>query len=96
MCIRRDLQTWGIAQSAEGKSRESQGKCRCMQGKQGVVVKGRENGEGLGRVAAGRDGIDPGFGSFPSARVPQGQLFMILDLRCASLYWMVLFFPSPG
>ena len=51
MCIRRDLQTWGIAQSAEGKSRESQGRCRCMQGKQGVVVKGRENGEGLGRVA---------------------------------------------
>lgn len=46
MCIRRGLQTWGIAQSAEGKSRESQGRSRGMQEKQGVVVKGRETGEG--------------------------------------------------
>lgn len=46
MCIRRGLQTWDIPQSAEGKSRESQGRCRGMWGKQGLVVEGRENREG--------------------------------------------------
>ena len=72
MCI-RGLQTRGIAQSAEGKPRESQGRWRAIWGKQGVVVKGRENGKrwweewrpprkaGMGLTQASDPFLQPGF-----------------------------------
>lgn len=71
--------------------RETKGKPREVEsymGDAGSCSKGERKWEEIvQRMAAateGRDGIDPGFRSFPSARVPQGQLFVILDLHSTS------------
>lgn len=62
MCIRRGLQTWGIAQSAEGKSRRKPREEQRYAGEAGVAVKGeRKWGRGGGKDGGGQGWIDWGF-----------------------------------